>query len=96
MYISHRVTNQWSDDTVTRNIYDIDASCLIDIRRGDLLVGLCNLSHCLIVPLPIREFEVLDISGPQWQQLDDAGMVTRELAPDEMGQALEVMEHLPG
>ena len=73
-----------------------DASCLIDIHKGGLLAELCNLPYCFIVPSPIREFEVPYIPIRLWQQLEDAGMITHELIPDEVGQALTLMEHHPG
>ena len=53
-----------------------DASCLIDLRKGGLLSVLCALSHQVIVPLPIRESELLDFTDRDWQILDDAGMAT--------------------
>ena len=65
-----------------------DASCLIDLRKGGLLAVLCELPYRFVVPLPIRKSEVLDFSKRQWQQLDDAGMITHDLTPDEVGQAL--------
>ena len=58
-----------------------DASCLIDLRKGTLLAVLCELPYCFVVPLPIRKSEVLDFSKQQWQQLDDAGMITYDLTP---------------
>lgn len=48
-----------------------DASCLIDLRKGGLLPVLCNLPYRFVVPLPVRESEVLDFSNEQWRQLDD-------------------------
>ena len=61
-----------------------DASCLIDLRKGGLLAVLRNLPYRFIVPLPVRESEVLDFSNEQWRQLDDAGMITHDLTPDEV------------
>lgn len=72
-----------------------DASCLIDLRKGDLLPVLCHLPYRLVVPLPIRESEVLDFSSQQWQTLDDAGLVTHDLTPDEVAQALQLKERNP-
>ena len=46
-------------------------------------------------PLPVRESEVLDFSNEQWRQLDDAGMITHDLAPDEVAQALALKERHP-
>ena len=72
-----------------------DASCLIDLRKGRLLAALCNLPYRFVVPLPVRESEVLDFSNAQWQQLDDAGMITHDLTPDEVAQALALKERHP-
>ena len=72
-----------------------DASCLIDLRKGGLLSVLCNLPYRFVVPLPVRESEVLNFSNQQWRQLDDAGMITHDLAPDEVAQALALKKHHP-
>ena len=60
-----------------------DASCLIDLRKGGLLAVLRNLPYRFVVPLP------------QWRQLDDAGMITHDLTPDEVAQALALKERRP-
>ena len=65
-----------------------DASCLIDLRKGVLLGVLCELPYQFVVPLPVRESEVLDFSNRQWRQLEDDGMTTYDLTPDEVAQAL--------
>ncbi len=72
-----------------------DASCLIDLRKGGLLEVLCNLPYRFVVPLPVRESEILDFSYGQWRQLDDAGMITHDLAPDEVAQALALKQRHP-
>lgn len=73
-----------------------DASCLIDLRKGGLLDVLCDLPYRFIVPLPVRETEVLDFSTEQWKQLDAAGVVTHNPPPDEVGQALALKARHPG
>ena len=73
-----------------------DASCLIDLRKGGLLAVLCNLPYRFVVPLPIRESEVADFSTEQWKQLDRAGMVTHNLTPNEVAQALALKARRPG
>lgn len=73
-----------------------DASCLIDLRKGGLLAVLCNLPYRFVVPLPIRKSEVPDFSTEQWKQLDVAGMVTHDLTPSEIGQALALKTRHPG
>ena len=72
-----------------------DASCLIDLRKGGLLAVLRNLPYRFVVPLPVRESEVLDFSNEQWRQLDDAGMITHDLTPDEVAQALALKQRHP-
>ena len=46
-----------------------DASSLIDLRKGDPLKVLFCLPFSWIVPLPVREFEILDFSEHDWHQL---------------------------
>ena len=58
-----------------------DASCLIDLCKGDLLSVLGNLPYRLVVPLPVREFEILDFTDAHWHALDAAGLVTYDLSP---------------
>ena len=72
-----------------------DASCLIDLRKGGLLAVLCNLPYRFVVPLPVRESELLDFSDEQWRQLDDAGMITHDLVPDEVAQAFALKKRHP-
>lgn len=67
-----------------------DASCLIDLRKGDLLGVVCDLPYRIVVLLPVRAFEVLDLSEAEWQALDAAGMITHDLTPEEVGQAFVV------
>ena len=70
-----------------------DASCLIDLRKGGLVEVLCNLPYRFIVPLPIRKSEVLDFSIQQWKHLDDNGMITHDLNPEEVKQAFELKKY---
>ncbi|MCY3930102.1 MAG: type II toxin-antitoxin system VapC family toxin [Acidobacteria bacterium] len=68
---------------------------MIDLRKGGLLTAICDLPYQLVVPLPIRESEVLDFSQRQWRRLDDAGLVTHDLTSGEVGQALELKKRHP-
>ncbi len=61
-----------------------DTSCLIDLRKGRLLRFLCRLPHRLIVPLPIRESELLNFTAQEWALLDSNGMETYDLPPEQM------------
>ena len=72
-----------------------DASCLIDLRNGGLLDVLCYLTYQFVVPLPVRATEVRDFSVEQWKQLDIAGVVTHDLPPNEVGQALALKVRHP-
>lgn len=72
-----------------------DASCLIDLRKGGLLGVLCKLPYRFIVPLPIRVSEILDFSDQQWRHLDDNGMITHDLSPEEVTQAFALKSHHP-
>jgi len=65
-----------------------DASCLIDLRKGQLLEVLPRLPYQLVIPLPVRVSEILHFSTEQWQHLDDHGLITHDLTPAEVGQAL--------
>ena len=72
-----------------------DASCLIDLRKGGLLPVLRELPYALVVPLPVRKSEILDFSNRDWRILHDAGMITHDLTPEEIGQAFDVAERHP-
>ena len=72
-----------------------DASCLIDLRKGGLLPVLRNLPYRLVVPLPVRESELLQFTERDWGLLDDAGMITHELKPDEVGQVVAARNRYP-
>lgn len=72
-----------------------DASRLIDLCKDDLLSVLGNLPYRLVVPLPVREFEILDFTDAHWHALDPAGLVTYDLSPDEIGQALALKARYP-
>lgn len=69
-----------------------DASCLIDLRKGQLLAVLPGLPYQLVIPFPVRASEVLHFSDEQWQHLDDHGLITHDLTPAEVGQALALAE----
>ena len=61
-----------------------DASCLIDLRKGQLLHVLCALPYRFLIPLPIRASELLDFTDQEWRMLDDAGLETYDIPPDQM------------
>ena len=78
-----------------RHVVVLDASCLIDLRKGGLLPVLASLPYQLVVPLPVREFEILDFSDAHWRTLDAARLITYDLKPDEVGQALALKARYP-
>ena len=61
-----------------------------------LLGVVCDLPYRFVIPLPVRAFEVLDLSETEWHALDEAGMITHDLTPEEVGQALAVKGRHPG
>ena len=61
-----------------------------------MLEVLCKLPYKIVVPLSVRKSEVLNLSDHQWQALDNAGLVTHDLAPQEFRQALLFKESYPG
>ena len=65
-----------------------DASCLIDLRKGQLLHVLCALPYRFVVPLPIRESELLDFTDQEWRLLDDSGMETYDLSPERVAEVV--------
>ena len=69
-----------------------DASCLIDLRKGRLLHVLCRLPVEVVVPLPIRESELLDFTPQEWAMLDGDGMITYDVPPDEVGEAFAIKQ----
>ena len=69
-----------------------DASCLIDLRKGRLLEVLCRLPCRFVVPLPIRESELLAFTPHEWTVLDRDGMGTHDLPPPEGSERFNLVE----
>lgn len=69
-----------------------DASCLIDLHKGRLLHVLPSLPYRLVVPLPIRESEVLNFTEQEWQILDDNGLETYDLPSNQMSEVALLKE----
>jgi hypothetical protein len=67
-----------------------DASCLIDLRKGQLLHAMLSLPYRFVVPFPVRASELLDFTAQEWRLLDDGGVVTFDLPPDAVGEALQI------
>lgn len=61
-----------------------DASCLIDLRKGRLLHVLLQLPYRFIVPLPVREEELLQFTPQELRMLEDGGLTTYDLPNEEV------------
>lgn len=66
-----------------------DASCLIDLRKARLLHLLVQLPYRLIIPLPVRESELICFTPQEWAILD-SGLEVFDLPPDLVGEAFLV------
>ena len=73
-----------------------DASCLIDLRRGQLLHVLLRLPYRFIVPLPIRMEELLDFTPQEWRILEDGGLTTYNLSGEEVAQVFAIKREHSG
>ena len=67
-----------------------DASCLIDLRKGQLLHALMMLPYRFLIPLPVRYSELLDFSEQDWAALDGGGLKTFDLPADRVTEAFGV------
>lgn len=67
-----------------------DASCLIDLRKGQLLHAMLSLPYRFVVPFPVRVSELLDFTPQEWRLLDDGGVVTFDLPPDAVAEAMQI------
>ena len=81
-----------------------DASCLINLRKGQLLhvllllllLLLLRLPYRFIVPLPIREEELLDFTPQEWRMLEDGGFTTYDLPGVEVAQVFALKQKHSG
>lgn len=65
-----------------------DASCLIDLKKAALLNVLLRLPYQFVVPLPIREDELLDFTEQDWRMLEDGGLTTYDLPGEEVARVV--------
>ncbi len=72
-----------------------DASCLIDLYKGRLLMATLELPYRFVLPLPIRHSELLDLTDRQWRRLDQAGLETFNLPPAQIKEAQQVRQGHP-
>lgn len=66
-----------------------DASCLIDLRKAQLLHLLVQLPYRLVIPLPVRESELIRFTPQEWALLD-AGIEVFDLPPARVTEAFAV------
>ncbi len=69
-----------------------DASCLIDLKKGELLHALLRLPCRFIVPMPIREEELLDFTAQEWRRLEEGGLATCDLPSEEVAKMLALKQ----
>ena len=72
-----------------------DASCLIDLHKGRLLSVMLTLPYRFAVPLPIRHAEALDLTDRDWSLLEDGGLVTIDLLPKQVAEAVAIKATYP-
>jgi predicted nucleic acid-binding protein len=72
-----------------------DASCLIDLQKGRLLHVMVALPFRFVVPFTVRESELLKFTAQEWQMLEDGGLETHDLPPNEMGEAQSLQAQHP-
>ena len=75
---------------MTTTVVVNDASCLIDLRKGRLVRAMLALPYRFVVPLPIRRAEALDFTDQDWRCLETGGLVTFDLPPERVAEAMRV------
>jgi predicted nucleic acid-binding protein len=73
-----------------------DASCLIDLKKGQLLHVLLRLPYRFIIPLPVREEELLDFTPQEWRMLEDGGLDAYDLPGEEVAQVFALRREHSG
>lgn len=68
----------------------IDASCLIDLRKGGLVSGLLSLPSRFVVPHLLFEKELPDIPAHEKAMLVESGLEVRRLTSDQMQRSILV------
>lgn len=82
-------SRQLKAPTDTLRVVVNDASCLIDLRKVELLLAMLRLPYRFTVALPIRENELLDFTADEWQRLESAGLEVVDLTGEQIGRAFE-------
>ena len=65
-----------------------DASCLIDLRKGNLLAELSTLPFCFVLPYPVRRSELLCFTNADWDILEKVGVKSHDLTAEQVEAAL--------
>lgn len=71
-----------------------DASCLIDLRKARLLHFLVQLPYRLVIPLPVRESELIQFTPQEWALLD-ASIAIFDLPPERVAEAFAIRTNYP-
>lgn len=71
-----------------------DASCLIDLRKARLLHLLVQLPYRLVIPLPVRDSELIRFTAQEWAVLD-ASITIFDLPPERVSEAFAVKANFP-
>lgn len=69
-----------------------DTSCLIDLRKGDLLTALIALPYRFAIPLPLFEDELLDMSAYEKALLLENGLEILELSGEQVDRSGEIQQ----
>lgn len=73
-----------------------DSSCLIDLRKGDLLTTALLLPFRFIVALPLVTAELNDFTEADWDDLRARGLDVIDLTPNQIGHALALKGQFAG
>ncbi len=71
-----------------------DASCLIDLRKAQLLQLMVQLPYHLVIPLPVRMSELIRFTAEEWVVLD-SGIAVFDLPPERVSEAFLVKAAFP-
>ena len=72
-----------------------DSSCLIDLHKVRLLPVMLRLPHRFIVPPPVRNSEMPDLTDREWRCLEDAGLVAPDPPFEQVVEALALRTEHP-
>lgn len=54
-----------------------------------------RLPYRFVIPLPVRYEEVLDLTDREWQSLDEGGLITFDLPPEHVAEAMAIRASHP-